>query len=96
MNKFVVYGIVAIVFIALGGFLIHSYGNAKKSEGEALVTAKANEQIVKKVKSYEKAKVKVRSVSDDELIKRYCKFVYDITYDKCVSDTRIIVEDITN
>lgn len=90
MNKYLIIGIAALVLIALGGFLIWQFGEAKEDVGKKTEQAIVNKENVKKVKRYEKRKQENRTIADDELVKRYCRWVYGTTYDECVSSYKFV------
>lgn len=80
--------VLTLVILGLGTFIIYRFGDAKFDAGKATNQAETNEQVVRKIKNYEEGKIKIREVSDDKLISRYCKFVYDKTYEQCLSSVR--------
>lgn len=47
--------------------------------------------IVKEVEKNVKVKQKVNSLSNDELMRAYCHWVYDVPYDQCIR-TNIYVD----
>jgi hypothetical protein len=55
-----------------------------RNEGIRECQAKQNEQTLTKVIKNESKKQEIRGLDDDVLVRRYCKWVYDIPYDECV------------
>lgn len=64
------------------------YGNARFSEGEAKTIASVQTETVKQVKKRNEINRELLRSSDDDLIRRYCHWVYGATYDECVRDYR--------
>lgn len=90
MKTWLIAIIAAGVLIALGGFLIKSYGDAKYNAGAASVKVEASIRIVQIRESREEKKREIRKLNDDDLVRRYCQFVYGGTYDECVRTVRPI------
>jgi hypothetical protein len=55
-----------------------------KSDGIKECQGKQNEQTLTKVIKHENKKQEIRSLDDGPLVRRYCKWVYDIPYDECI------------
>jgi len=78
------------VLIALGSVLIKSYGSSEYRRGKADAVASVNAEVVKEGKKHEKKKLEIRNLSNDDLVRRYCKWVYDVPYAECLRTVRIV------
>lgn len=70
--------------------LILSYGNSKYDSGykaAMLEVAKNNEA---KIVENEKIEKKLNTLDDAALVRRYCKWVYDLPYEQCVKTYKFI------
>lgn len=66
-------------------FIVYGYGYyTGYSNGKARVEYITIEKYVEGKKNYEQKKTKIRSLNNDDLRKRFCKWVYDIPYDECI------------
>jgi len=66
-------------------FVVYYVGYYKGySAGKARIEYITLEKIVERKVYIEKKKKQIRELSNDDLVKRYCKWVHDIPYDECL------------
>jgi len=82
--------IAALVVAGLGGVLIKSYGSAKYDAGHLAAVAEINMAAVARAKKEDVKEYEIRKLSDDDLVRRYCRFVYGGTYDLCIRTVKPI------
>ena len=90
MNSYLVAGIASIVLLGLGGYLIHKYGDSKEDKGVFKERSETSTEVVKEIKEYEKTYIELRKVDDAALAERYCHFVFDTSYSKCLSSVEFL------
>lgn len=88
MNK--VLGIAGLIAVVIFTTVVILHGNARYAEGEASCKASIAENTVAQVKKREKTKQEVIRLNDADLVRRYCKWVYDLPYDECVRSVKPI------
>lgn len=67
--------------IALLGTVYYIY-----NEGKSSCVAEQNNAVIQEVNRYENKKTEIRRLGDDDLIQRYCRWVYDVPYSECVAN----------
>ena len=82
MNKYIAIAVAVVLSIVV--LTIWLYGNSREAEGVAAQEAKTATAVIDKVKKHEKNKQELIHLNDDELVRRYCKWVYGVSYDECV------------
>lgn len=55
-----------------------------KSKGITEQKSTQNQAIVKEVIRHEVKEREIRSLSNSDLVRRYCRWVYDLPYDQCI------------
>lgn len=88
MNKAL--AVVVSVCLALSALTIWMYGNARYSQGHAVCSSTVLKDAINAGKEYEKKEQEVMRLDDDGLVRRYCRWVYDIPYDQCVQTVKPI------
>lgn len=63
------------------GLIIYIY-----QEGKNSCINHQSTLIVKEIKKNERKEIEIRRLSDDDLVKRYCKWVYDVPFEQCIKD----------
>lgn len=61
-----------------------------KGEGKKTEQAAQNTAVLQKVKSNEKKKQEIRRLDDDSLKRRYCRWVFDKSFDECVRTIKFV------
>lgn len=79
--------VAAVVTLALGVYKAGEKSAQLKCAKEQIAH---NAAVTDEVKKYESTKAKIRSLDDDELIRRYCHWVYDISYSECVRTYKFV------
>jgi cell division protein FtsB len=79
--------------MGLGGFLIKQYGASEYKRGKADAVAQQNAAVVQQGKKQNEIEYELRTLDDDDLIRRYCRWVYDMPYDECIRSYRFVKQD---
>lgn len=90
MNRVFLLIITAGVLIGLGFFLIKSYGKSEYERGYVSAIAKVNQAAIKSAKRMRDNEIKIRQLDNDDLVRRYCHWVYGTTYDECVRTYKFV------
>lgn len=80
----------ALILIGLGGFLIKQYGAAEYKRGKTEAVAENNAAVIEQGKKGNQIAYELRTLDNDKLIRRYCRWVYDIPYGECVSSYNFV------
>lgn len=91
MSSFSWYAMLAaLVITGLGGLLLARFGALKYEQGKSDKIIEVMKEQKAGELQYEKKKIEVRYLDDDALVRRYCRWVYDISYAECVRATHPI------
>ncbi|MGB0817424.1 MAG: hypothetical protein ACPGQQ_00865 [Candidatus Puniceispirillaceae bacterium] len=71
--------------VAVIGLIWYVFNEGKKA-GCAAQTA----TVIEKTADDAKKKIEIRRLDDDALVRRYCRWVYDLPYDQCVRTVKPI------
>jgi len=84
LSKYLTVGLSALILFGLCGFLIKTYGRSEYDRGYVTALASINEATVQKTRQNAKNTQVILKLNDNDLVRRYCSFVYGVTYDECV------------
>lgn len=90
MNRYAVFVIFAAVIALWGSILIVQYGSSQYDKGYETAKGDMTHAYEKAVRELRQTRKELGNLSDDDLIRRYCKWVYDISYDDCVRTVKYV------